>query len=124
MKGKTVGWVAAGVLTLAAAFQVAAQPAASSESGAQGAASQTPSSRKANKAADKAANRKLRRDVLRALAKTPGMNNERVTVRVNGGAVVLSGSVPVADQVQKAGDAARQVPGVSSVSNKITMRSY
>ncbi|RAR53337.1 BON domain-containing protein [Paraburkholderia unamae] len=118
MKRKAMGWVVAGAVMLAVACQVSAQPSPGSDSGV------AASGAESNIKATKAANRKLRRDVLRALAKTPGLNNERISVRANGGAVTLSGSVPVADQIQKAGDAARQVSGVSSLSNRITLRSY
>ena len=116
MKRKAMGWVVAGAVMFAVASQVLAQPSPGGGVAASGAES--------NVKATKAANRKLRRDVLRALAKTPGLNNERISVRANGGAVTLSGSVPVADQIQKAGDAARQVSGVNSLSNRITLRSY
>ena len=65
--------------------------------------------------------RKLGRDVRRALARTPGFNVSNVFVRARGGAVTLSGSVPVGAQIQQAGDVARGVPGVTSVANKLTL---
>jgi osmotically-inducible protein OsmY len=40
-------------------------------------------------------------------------------VRASNGAVILKGAVPKADQVEKAGDVAKSVAGVTSVTNKL-----
>lgn len=69
----------------------------------------------------KQTDRKLGRDVRRALAKAPGFNVSNVFVRARGGAVTLTGSVPEGGQIQQAADVAKGVPGVKSVSNKITL---
>jgi len=42
-------------------------------------------------------------------------------VRARGGAVTLTGSVPDQSQVDKAGDVAKTVDGVTSVANKLTV---
>ncbi|MFL9947208.1 BON domain-containing protein [Paraburkholderia agricolaris] len=110
---QTVG----GSIALVVALNVCAQPGTASVPASSAVAS-------SNAKAVKAANKKLRRDVLRALAKTPGLSNERISVRVSGSAVALSGSVPAADQIQKAGDVVQQVPGVTAVNNKLTARAY
>jgi hyperosmotically inducible periplasmic protein len=130
MQIKALGQVFGAIVTLAVALNVSAQPAASASGGVQGASqasnanANTNANANANAKAMKAANRKLRRDVLRALSKTQSLDSERILVRATGSAVTLSGTVPVADQIQKAGDAAQHVPGVASVSNRITTRPY
>jgi len=126
MRIKALGQVFGAIVTLAVALNGSAQPAASASDGVQGAsqASNANANTNANAKTMKAANRKLHRDVLRALSKTQGLDSERILVRATGSAVTLSGTVPVADQIQKAGDAAQHVPGVASVSNRITTRSY
>ncbi|MBC8750874.1 MULTISPECIES: BON domain-containing protein [Paraburkholderia] len=75
----------------------------------------------ANAQSTRAADRKLGRDVRRALGKAPGFNVSNVFVRARGGAVTLSGSVPEGGMIQQAGDVAKGVPGVTSVSNKLTL---
>jgi len=64
----------------------------------------------------KKVNRKLGLDVRRALSHAQGID-----VRARNGAVVLSGSVPDGDQIPKAEEVAKGVPGVTSVSNKLTL---
>ncbi|CAB3805924.1 BON domain-containing protein [Paraburkholderia fynbosensis] len=75
----------------------------------------------ANTKSTRQMDRKLGRDVRRALAKTPGFNVSNVFVRARGGAVTLTGSVPQGTQIQQAEDAAKGVPGVTSVTNRITI---
>ncbi|NKJ47770.1 phospholipid-binding protein [Burkholderia sp. SG-MS1] len=75
----------------------------------------------ANTKSTRQTDRKLGRDVRRALAKTPGFNVSNVFVRARGGAVTLTGSVPQGSQIQQAGDVAKGVPGVTSVTNRITL---
>lgn len=74
-----------------------------------------------NAKATRAADRKLGRDVRRALARAQGFDVSNVFVRARSGAVTLTGSVPDGGQIQQAADIARGVPGVKSVSNKITL---
>jgi len=116
MKVNAVLQAMGGAFALAIALNVCAQPSSSAAASGVGIASN------AQAKAAKMANRKLRHDILRALSKTPGLSNERISVRVSGSAVILSGSVPAVDQIQKAGDAVQQVPGVTTVTNKISMR--
>jgi hyperosmotically inducible periplasmic protein len=49
------------------------------------------------------------------------VNTAKVGVTVNGGAITLSGSVPTAAQKALAETAARQVPGVTSVKDQLTV---
>jgi hyperosmotically inducible periplasmic protein len=69
----------------------------------------------------KKANRKLGYKVRGALAKAQGIDVSNIAVRARGGAVTLSGSVPDQSQIDKAGDVAKGVDGVTSVSNKLTV---
>jgi hyperosmotically inducible protein len=66
-------------------------------------------------------NRQLGRKVRGALAKAQGIDVSSISVRARGGAVTLTGSVPDQGQIDKAGDVAKGVDGVTSVSNKLTV---
>jgi hyperosmotically inducible periplasmic protein len=67
-------------------------------------------------------NRALGRKVRSALAKTQGLDVSSINVRARGGAVTLTGTAPDNDQITKAGDVAKGVAGVTSVSNKINVQ--
>jgi hyperosmotically inducible protein len=69
----------------------------------------------------RAADRKLGRDVRRALARAQGFNVSNVFVRARGGAVTLTGSVPAGGMIQQAADIAKGVPGVTSVTNRLSV---
>jgi osmotically-inducible protein OsmY len=69
----------------------------------------------------KKADRKLGLDVRKALAKAQGFDVSNVYVRARGGAVTLTGSVPDGAQIPQAEDVAKNVAGVKSVSNKLTV---
>ncbi|RZF30793.1 BON domain-containing protein [Paraburkholderia sp. UYCP14C] len=70
----------------------------------------------------KAANHELNRKVRHALTKTQGLDVSHIAVRVRGGAVTLSGTVPDQGQADKAAEAAKGVEGVTSVTNKLTTK--
>jgi hyperosmotically inducible protein len=72
------------------------------------------------KAARKA-NRALSRTVLIALSKG-GVDTSGINVVAKSRAVVLEGSVVDASLIDKAGDLAKAVPGVTSVKNDLTLR--
>ncbi|WP_250526189.1 BON domain-containing protein [Caballeronia sp. GAWG2-1] len=76
---------------------------------------------KAQKSATKKTDRKLGYDVRRALSKAQGFDVSNVFVRARSGAVVLSGTVPEGGQIAQAEEVAKGVPGVKSVSNKISL---
>lgn len=64
----------------------------------------------------------LVRDVRRALTRTPGLNSSGIHVVARNGVVTLTGWVPQRSQITRAGNAARSVRGVRSVSNRLTLR--
>jgi osmotically-inducible protein OsmY len=65
--------------------------------------------------------RALAKAVRRALAKGQGVDVSNVFVRARGGAVTLSGTVGDNGQINQAGEIARTVPGVTSVSNRLSL---
>ena len=68
------------------------------------------------------ANRRLERQVRTALTKA-GIDARTLTVLAKGGAVTLLGGVPDTTQIQRASDVAKQVPGVTSVDNRLVQHS-
>ncbi|MFM0174365.1 BON domain-containing protein [Paraburkholderia sediminicola] len=72
----------------------------------------------------RAANRQLAKDVRHALrkAKSQGLSFSNVKVRASSGAVLLSGSVPDAPQIDLAIAVAKSVAGVESVSSRLVVR--
>lgn len=69
----------------------------------------------------KKVDRKLGYSVRKALSKTQGVDVSNIAVRSHGGAVTLEGTVPDQGQIDKAGEVAKGVAGVKSVSNKLTV---
>jgi osmotically-inducible protein OsmY len=104
------------VVSIAVASSAYAQASDAMQSSGEMAAS-APTNTKATRRAD----RKLGADVRRAMARTQGLNVSNVFVRARSGAVTLTGSVPDASQIDRAGEVAKTVSGVTSVSNKITV---
>jgi len=78
--------------------------------------SSAPSAKSASKA-----DRALARAVRKALGKAQGFDVSGVFVRARGGAITLSGTVRTGDQIRQAEDVAKNVQGVTSVSNKLTL---
>jgi osmotically-inducible protein OsmY len=62
----------------------------------------------------------LAKNVSNAIAKT-GIPTSKISVKANQGKVILSGSVPNANQIAQAGEVARGVAGVVSVDDKLTV---
>jgi hyperosmotically inducible protein len=62
------------------------------------------------------------RDVRRALRRVPDMDDSGIHIRASRGVVTLTGSVPESWQISRAGNAARSVLGVKSVTNRLTVR--
>ncbi|CAB3745480.1 hypothetical protein LMG24238_07616 [Paraburkholderia sediminicola] len=60
--------------------------------------------------------------VIAALHGTQGIDVENIQVRSFGGAVTLNGTVPSQIEMNKAGEVAAEVSGVTSVKNKLTIR--
>jgi len=72
--------------------------------------------------ADKKANRQLGHKVRAALAKAKGLDVSSINVRAKSGAVTLTGTVPDQGQIDLAGNTAKGVAGVASVSNKLNVQ--
>ncbi|MBV8260770.1 MAG: BON domain-containing protein [Paraburkholderia sp.] len=70
----------------------------------------------------KKADRKLGYSVRKALSKAKGIDVSDINVRSHGGAVTLTGTVPDQGQIDKAGEVAQGVAGVTSVTNKLTVK--
>ncbi|PRE45428.1 transporter [Burkholderia multivorans] len=66
--------------------------------------------------------RTVERDVRHALMRQPHLDDSAIRIRARHGVVTLTGSVPERPQVSRAGNAARLVGGVRSVSNRLTVR--
>ncbi|MGU3780396.1 BON domain-containing protein [Burkholderia metallica] len=76
------------------------------------------------KKADRAADRAFAKKVRQAIAKAPGIGGAQVTVfaKVKTGDVMLAGQMTDPSQEQVAVDAARRVPGVTSVKSRLRVR--
>jgi osmotically-inducible protein OsmY len=68
------------------------------------------------------ANRALRRQVYAAISKHKEISAGNISVIAKGGAVTLNGTVTDASQVNQVADIAKGVPGVTSVTNKLTVQ--
>jgi hyperosmotically inducible periplasmic protein len=118
----------AGAMLVAASLQAYAQdasaPAAATAaaSGSTAAAKQQYNDSKAQYKAAKSANRALSRKVRAALAKDKIVVVSNITVRAKDGAVTLQGTVPEQSQIDRAGEVAKGVAGVTSVNNTLTIR--
>ena len=109
--------VAASIFVIAASFNLGIVSAYAQSSGAASAAPAAPSAK-----STKAANRQLAKDVRKSLTKVKGLSTSNISVRANGGAVTLAGTVPDAAQIDQATEAAKATAGVTSVRNALTIR--
>ncbi|WP_087738514.1 BON domain-containing protein [Paraburkholderia piptadeniae] len=66
-------------------------------------------------------NRALRRSVYSAIVKHKEINAGNISVIAKDGAVTLNGTVTESAQIEKVAEIAKGVPGVTSVSNKLTV---
>jgi hyperosmotically inducible periplasmic protein len=127
MKAIQIFKLAATTVLVAASFQVYAQDAsepaaAAPTSGPTASAQHNVNQSKAALRQARAANRALGRKVRAALARDRNISVSNITVRAKDGAVILQGTVPDASQIQRAGDVAKGVDGVTSVRNALTIR--
>jgi len=118
MNRNQVTCLAIGTL-IALAVSVAQAQSAPSASAAPAAGAASMSAKEA-----RAANRRLQKDVLHVLARTKGLSVSNITVRANDGAVTLEGAVPDQAQIELAGQAAANVPGVKSVKNALALSTF
>ena len=72
--------------------------------------------------ATRQANRALRRKVYAALAKHKEIDAGDISITAKGGAVMISGTVPDASQINTVAEVAKGVAGVTSVTNKLTVQ--
>jgi hyperosmotically inducible periplasmic protein len=68
------------------------------------------------------ANRALRRQVYAAIVKHKEITAGDISVVAKSGAVTLDGTVTDASQIDKVAEIAKGVPGVASVTNKLTVK--
>jgi hyperosmotically inducible periplasmic protein len=111
--------LAVGVLIVATSITAWSQtsPAASAPG-----ASTMAASGSAAPATGRKANRALRRQVYNAIAKHKEIGAGNISVAAKDGAVTLNGSVTDSSQVGKVAEIARGVPGVTSVTNKLSVK--
>jgi osmotically-inducible protein OsmY len=102
-------------LLAAASLNATAQSEASAPGAADVAASSTT-------APAMPSNTRLRRAVYTAIAKHKEIHGGSIGVTAKNGAVTLNGTVTDAAQVEKVAEIARGVPGVNSVTNKLTVQ--
>ena len=121
MKSIQVGAVAVAALILAASGnawsqsdRTASAPAGMQAASAAGSAGAPVSTRKADRA--------LSRKVYAAIGKHKKISAGNISVVARGGAVTLSGTVTEAAQVSEVAQIAKGVPGVTSVTNKLTVQ--
>ncbi|HEF5787495.1 phospholipid-binding protein [Burkholderia multivorans] len=117
---KSIVLRALGIAAVAACLSGSAY-AQSSEPAAADAPAAATQSKSAAKTA-KHANRKLGYAVRKAITKAGGIDVSNLVVRSKGGAITLEGTVPDQAQIDKAGEAAKGVKGVTSVTNKLTVQ--
>jgi hyperosmotically inducible protein len=111
----------AGIALLLAVAMAPAAALAQNSSDATGTPSVSSGASHTSKSA-RQANRRLERNVRTALTKEK-IDARALTVLAKGGAVTLLGGAPDTTQIQRAGDVAKQVPGVTSVDNRLVQHS-
>ena len=121
---KTIKTLGLAVATLFVATSVTtwchAGEAASGPSSAQGASTTAGSGAAAS--TGRKADRALRRKVYAAIGKYKEISAGDISVIAKDGAVTLNGTVTEATQISKVEAIARGVPGVTSVTNKLTVK--
>lgn len=68
------------------------------------------------------ANRALRRKVYAALARHKEIDAGSISVTAKGGAITLNGTVAEASQIETVGQVAKDVAGVTSVTNRLAVQ--
>jgi hyperosmotically inducible periplasmic protein len=124
MKTNEILCVVAAALLALASLHALAQPSASTAvaaSAAPGEATATASGGMTAKET-RAANRALRRKVYAAIVKHKEINAGDISVVARSGAVTLDGTVVDASQIDKVAEITKGVAGVTSVTNKLTVK--
>ena len=113
--------IAGAVLFALASFHAWAQPGASEANAASNATAVAASGGMTARDVRKA-NRALRRKVYAAIVRHKEISAGDISVVAKGGAVTLNGTVVDASQIDKVADIAQGVPGVTSVTNRLTVK--
>jgi hyperosmotically inducible periplasmic protein len=122
MKSIQARVLAMATLILAAsgsAWSQSGQPASAAAGTAAASAAEASAASPANA---RKANRALRRQVYAAIGKHKEISAGNISVIARNGAVTLNGSVTDASQVNQVAEIAKSVPGVTSVTNKLTVQ--
>jgi osmotically-inducible protein OsmY len=110
------------IMGVVASLVFASSAYAQSQSSAPAAAMDSAASAKASQKTTRKADRKLGSDVRRALSKNKDITVANIFVRARSGAITLTGSVPDNAQIDRATEIAKTVPGVTSVTNKLSLQ--
>jgi hyperosmotically inducible periplasmic protein len=121
MTTKSTLRVAGAVLIALASVHASAQPGTSATSTASNSAAVAASGGTASPNT-RGANRALRRKVYGEIVKHKEISAGDISVVAKGGAVMLNGTVVDASQIDKVAEIVRGVPGVTSVTNKLTVK--
>jgi osmotically-inducible protein OsmY len=121
MTTKRTPRIAGAVLFALASFHAWAQPGASEASAASNSTAVAVSGGMTAKDT-RAANRALRRKVYAAIVKHREITAGDISVVAKGGAVTLNGTVVDASQIDKVAEIAQGVPGVTSVTNRLSVK--
>ncbi|VWC79225.1 transporter [Burkholderia lata] len=120
-RGLIATLVAFGIVAVAGVGTARAASDPVSATAASGASAAEPVPRAATDPARRADDRRLTRRVSAALAHTRGLNATRIVVRARSGIVTLRGGVSDGQQAAMAVEAARQVDGVTQVTNQLRL---
>jgi hyperosmotically inducible periplasmic protein len=122
MKSILARTLAIAALILAASSNAWSQPGqpASAPSGTSAAPAMEASA--AVPASGRKADRALRRQVYAAIGKHKEISAGNISVTAKGGAVTLNGTVTDASQINQVAEIAKSVPGVMSVTNRLTVQ--
>jgi hyperosmotically inducible protein len=119
MKSIQAFQMAVGVLIVSASITALSQPSAPASATA---TASSASSGSAAPVTGRKANRALRRQVYSAIVKQKDISAGNISVIAKDGAVTLNGTVTDASQVDRVAEIAKGVPGVTSVTNKLTVQ--
>lgn len=123
MKSIQVLELAVALYLVATSINAWSQPGqTASATGAAPAASAMAPSEAVAPANGRKADRALRRKVYAAIGTHKEISAGNISVTAKGGAVTLNGSVTDTSQIDKVAEIAKGVPGVTSVTNKLTVK--
>ena len=118
---QTLGLVAC-VLIVASSTTVWSQTRQSASAPAGAMSASVTAASEAAPSTESTGNRALRRKVYSAIVKNKEISAGNISVIAKSGAVTLNGTVTDATQIDKVAEIAKGVPGVTSVTNKLTVQ--